>query len=147
MKVILQQDVAKLGRRFTVVEVPDGYAANKLLPKGLAKPATPANLKALNARMAAADHQREAASEQFEALKAALADKTVIVTAAANAEGKLFQAVKSADVASEVSALTGMSVTAAQVSIHEPIKQVGEHMVAISEGSESLSLPVTIAAA
>ena len=39
MKVILLQDVAKIGRRSEVVEVPDGYAQNKLIPKGMAQPA------------------------------------------------------------------------------------------------------------
>ena len=45
MKVILLRDVAKIGRRFEIVEVPDGYALNKLIPKKDAEAATPANVK------------------------------------------------------------------------------------------------------
>ena len=45
MKVILLR-WAKIGRRYTVVEVPDGYALNKLIPKKkMAEQASPANLK------------------------------------------------------------------------------------------------------
>ena len=40
MKVILLRDVAKLGRRFAVVEVPDGFALNQLIPKGMAEAAS-----------------------------------------------------------------------------------------------------------
>ena len=47
MKVILLKDVAKIGRRHEVAEVPDGYALNMLIPKGLAKAGTPENIKKL----------------------------------------------------------------------------------------------------
>ena len=45
MKVILLKDVAKIGRRFEIKEVPDGYALNKLIPKNMAQFATPENIK------------------------------------------------------------------------------------------------------
>ena len=45
MRIILLQDVKKVGQRGSVVTVADGYAQNVLLPKKLATPATPENLK------------------------------------------------------------------------------------------------------
>ncbi len=52
MQVILLQDVAKIGRRFDVVNVADGYGLNKLIPQGMAKPATPENIKKIKAQSA-----------------------------------------------------------------------------------------------
>ena len=45
MKVILLQDVAKIGKRSDLVEVPDGYAMNQLIPKRMAETATAQNKK------------------------------------------------------------------------------------------------------
>jgi large subunit ribosomal protein L9 len=54
MKVILLKDVPKVGRKFTAVDVADGYAANFLFPKKLAEAATPAKLAELAKRQEAA---------------------------------------------------------------------------------------------
>ena len=54
MKVILLEDVAKVGRRYEVVTVSTGFARNYLLPRGLAQSATPAALKELEK-----NHQEE----------------------------------------------------------------------------------------
>jgi ribosomal protein L9 len=48
MKVILLRDVAKIGKRFAIVDVPDGYALNKLIPSKDAEPATTNNIKRIN---------------------------------------------------------------------------------------------------
>jgi LSU ribosomal protein L9P len=55
MKVVLMQDVPKLGTKFQVVEVSDGYARNYLIPRGLAQPATPALLKEVEKRRHGSD--------------------------------------------------------------------------------------------
>ncbi|MFA7660565.1 MAG: 50S ribosomal protein L9, partial [Anaerovoracaceae bacterium] len=47
MKVILLQDVKNMGKAGTVANVSDGYARNFLIPKGLVKEATSANMKEL----------------------------------------------------------------------------------------------------
>jgi len=144
MKVILLQDVAKLGRRFEIVEVPDGYGVNKLIPKGLAKPATPANIKAVQARNSAVLHQKEAASGAFSELVAALKDVTVTVAAKANAEGKLFKAVHADEVVAAIMAATGARLRADQVIINEPIKHTGEVTISIAEGTEQVPLTLMV---
>ena len=47
MKVILLQDVPKVGKKDQVIEAKEGYARNFLFPKKLAVEATPANMKEL----------------------------------------------------------------------------------------------------
>ena len=136
MKVILLQDVAKIGRRFQIVNVPDGYALNKLIPNKQAEPATAANIKRVEAM--AKKHAAVAAdeAEAFGTLCAALKDAKVSLKAAANAEGKLFQAVKPQAIAEAIRAHTGLTTAEAWVSIATPIKTVGEHTVLLSLGDK-----------
>ncbi len=146
MKVILLQDVAKLGRRYAIVEVPDGYGVNKLIPKGLAKAATPENVKAVMARSGAIAHSKEAAEAAFKELLAALKGVTVTLSAEANAEGRFFQALKPEAIATAVSAAAGIKVTAQQISVAEPIKAIGEHVVTLRLGTLHEPLPIIVTA-
>ena len=58
MEVILIDDVFELGRRGEVVKVAAGYGRNYLIPKKLAVPATPGNLKTVEQqRVARARHR------------------------------------------------------------------------------------------
>lgn len=147
MKVILLQDVARLGRRYSIVEVPDGYGINKLIPKGLAKPATPENVKAVQARANTAEHSKEVANEQFHRATKALLAGEVRLKVDANAEGRFFQALKAESVAVALTAVAGMPVTAEQVVIAEPIKAVGEHTVTFTLGSNQQLVTITVEAA
>ena len=94
MKVILLQNVAKLGRRNAVVEVPNGHALNLLIPKGLALAATSENLKKLMTKTAHSDASVADKQEKFQSALALLTDKKVVVLASANEKGHLFEALK-----------------------------------------------------
>jgi large subunit ribosomal protein L9 len=136
MKVILLQDVAKIGRRFQIVNVPDGYALNKLVPMRLAEPATPVNVKRIEA-MAKKHATNEADTlSAFAALCATLADKKITVKAEANAEGKLFQALKPQAIAVAMSEQTGQTVPVTWIHTALPVKTVGEHTVLLSCGNK-----------
>jgi len=145
MKVILMRDVAKLGLRHSVVEVPDGYAQNKLIPQGLAKPATPANLKLVKARGAHDDAQKAANAAAFKGTVEALADQKVLVKANANEQGHLFKGVKASDISTAVSNL-GLTLDENTIIINEPIKTVGEHEVLLQAGDVNAKITVTVEA-
>lgn len=94
MKVILLKDVPKMGKKDEVKDVADGYAYNALLPKKLAKIATPAELAALDARK---KHDQDVANAQVEGMKKAieeLAAHKLVVELAANDQGHLFSKFK-----------------------------------------------------
>jgi len=146
MKVILLQDVAKIGRRFEVVEVPGGYGMNKLIPQGMARPATPENLKAIQAQSAKNDADRAAGDEAFAAVVAAVKETSLQTVVEANEEGRMFQALKIAAVIEAIQEQVGSTVTEAQVVIKTPIKEIGEHTVELVSGGTSVPVAITVVA-
>lgn len=135
MKVILLQDVAKIGKRFSVVNVPDGYATNQLIPKKLAVPATPENLKRTLHRNATAAATKEASEARFDTAVAMLAEKEVRVFADANEQEHLFQAIHESDIVAAAIAV-GIDIDAHMVKIGTPIKSLGKHEVHLTNGKE-----------
>ncbi len=143
MKVILLQDVAKIGKRFSVVDVPDGYAINQLVPKKLAEPATPANLKRTLRHHATVAATKEAKDTQFDRAVAALKEKEIAVSADANEQGHLFQAIHETDiVAAAVKA--GIDIDIHMVKIDTPIKSLGAHEILLLSGAKSHPCIVTV---
>lgn len=146
MKVILLQDVAKIGKRHQVVEVKSGYALNQLIPKRLAEPATPANLRRVEAHSekSHADHDHQVAI--FTAALEQLAGTQVPLTMPANAEGKLFEAIK-AEAIVAAAKTHGATLLSSQVVLATPIKAVGEHTIMLQEGDLQGELTIVVNAA
>jgi large subunit ribosomal protein L9 len=145
MRVILLKDVAKIGRRLAVVEVPDGFARNKLIPGKAAVPATKealARYRAEGARVAAV---KAAAASEVSAALAKLTDTPVMVTASANAQGHLFKAVTK-DMIVDAAASAGAQLPAAALTITAPIKSLGKHIVAVRQGSTVGEITVEVVA-
>ncbi len=146
MKVILLQDVAKIGRRHQVVEVPDGYARNKLIPMRAALPATPEQLAKLKAQVVQAQAQHASDAAALLASLEQLATTPLTITAAANAQGHLFKQVGAKDIAAAAAA-AGSPVPVAALQVAAPIKSLGVHAVAVKTSQGDKELVVTIVAA
>ncbi len=130
MKVILLDDVSKVGRRGEVRDVSDGYARNFLIPKKLALSATAGNLKNL-------DHikrQQEAKAGRIkgdaEGLRGRIEALTYEERRQASEEGKLFGSVTAQDIV-DFLATQGLKIERRRVHLDEPIKALGEATVAI----------------
>lgn len=143
MKVILLQDVAKIGRRSEVVEVPNGYALNKLFPQKLAEEATPANIKRVAAQAAKIAESKAGAESQVSAALSELANTTVEVAASANEQGHLFESLKPSAIVAAV-AKHGVAITEAEVIIAKPIKEIGIHTVSLVEGDVTGEIKVEV---
>lgn len=130
MKLILQEDVEKLGTRGQLVDVAEGYARNFLLPRKLGLEATPGNMKRLE-KMRAAFAKKEAV-ERGDAQKLAemLAGISLALTRKAGENDQLFGSVTSADI-SEALAAQGYTIDKRKISLENPIKLVGEYEVPV----------------
>jgi large subunit ribosomal protein L9 len=130
MKIILQENVDKLGTRGAVVDVKDGYARNYLLPRKMAVPATAGNLKALE-RMRSTFAKREAEEREGAVqLAQAIGALSVTIRRKTGENDQLFGSVTAADIAEAIAA-HGHSIDKRRVQLHEPLKTLGERDVVV----------------
>jgi len=146
MKVILLQDVAKIGRRHQVVEVPDGYARNKLIPMRAALPATPEQLAKLKAQVAQAEAQQASDTAALLHSLERLTAAPLSITAPANEQGHLFKQVGVKDIAAAAAAVHSPLPISALV-LEAPIKAVGSHAVVVKTPQGDQTITVTVVAA
>ena len=143
MKVILMRDVAKLGRRHTVAEVPDGYALNKLIPSGMALAATPENLKRVHARTEQTSATKINEVADFKAAVAALKESPVVILVEANAQEHLFKSVKVTDIAAALAG-AGHAIPVEAIKLVEPIKALGEYHIPVAHGETTGEIVISI---
>jgi large subunit ribosomal protein L9 len=130
MKVLLCEDIKKLGWLGDVVEVNDGYARNYLLPQGLAKVATKDSIRAIAEEKTRRAEQRIQHSERLEEAAKAVEGAEAVVAAKANEQGHLFGSVTSPQIAANLRE-QGFEVADEIVHLPEHIKQVGTHAVTL----------------
>jgi large subunit ribosomal protein L9 len=131
VKVILRQDVEKVGLRGEVVDVARGYARNYLLPRRLAEPATPARVAELE-RIEAQRARHEAATfEQAQEVATALGQAELRFEVKAGPTGVLFGSVTPTDIADELWRTQRVRVDRRRIDLPDPIKRVGRYEIPI----------------
>ncbi len=130
MKVILLDDVTKVGRRGDVRDVSDGYARNYLIPKKLALSATAGNLKNLEHIKTQQDAKASRIKTDAEGLRARIETLLYEERRQASEEGKLFGSVTSQDIA-DFLAKQGVKVDRRRIMLDEPLKALGEVAVPV----------------
>lgn len=129
MKVILVKNVPKVGDKGEVKEVALGHARNFLIPKGLAKAATPETLAELKLDQERLAKTAEADLEYAESLANKLEGQVIEITAKASDEGTLYAAIAPAKIASALKA-KGFDIGKEQLELGH-IKELGEHEVVV----------------
>ncbi len=137
MKIILREDVEKLGKAGEVVKVKDGYGRNFLIPRQLAVLANVRNMKALDHDRRTIETRAKKTRKTAEATAATLSAVSLILPAKAGEEGKLFGAITSRDIA-EALGKAGLTVDRKSIQLADPIKQVGDYKVKIRVAADVL---------
>ncbi len=130
MKVILREDVDKLGKAGEIVKVADGFGRNFLIPKNFAVQANPRNLKTLEHDRAVIEARAKKTLKAAEGMAEKLAAISLVLKAKAGEEGKLFGAITSRDIAEAIEK-QGVTVDRKLVQLAEPIKQLGDYKVKV----------------
>lgn len=144
MKVMLLQDVKKVGQRGSVIEVADGYAQNVLIPKKLAAPATGGVLKQAE-HAAAGKAERQATDEALaRAMLAKLDGQTIPLRAKASETGTLFVAIHERDVTEAIEQLFGYTVPESAIHFDGPIKKTGDHLVSLTLRGAQASIMLSV---
>ncbi len=145
MKIILLKDVAKTGRRGETKEVSDGYARNFLILRNLALPATEENIKKLEIEFKSKKAQKERSHEEFHNLRAALAERGIVIKKKADEKGGFYAALSKEEVFEALRSLgfslpSGLEQNA--IEFEEPIKAPGKYEVKIAFKGEKIILPI-----
>ena len=130
MKVILKEDVKKLGSMGQLVTVADGFARNYLVPRGLAVEASSKNVASLKHAQRVIQEKAKKVKESLEEFAARLSKITLVMQAKAGEEGKLFGSVTSMDIAEKLKS-EGIEIDRKKISLEEPIKRLGTYSVSI----------------
>ncbi len=128
MKVLLLQDVYKLGRAGEVKKVANGYGRNYLIPQGLAVLATPAAMKMAERIKAEAEKRRAELNKELSAVAERLDGLTLAFPARAGETGKLYGSITTQMIADALSEKAGVEITKRQIDA-QPLRHLGEHTV------------------
>jgi large subunit ribosomal protein L9 len=142
MKVLLCEDVKKLGWLGDIVEVSDGYARNYLLPSHKGMVATEANIRVIAKEKVKHAEQRIRQRQQLEEIAKAVGGAEVVIAAKANEQGSLFGSIGLRQIAANLRA-QGFEVADDFVQLPEHIKQVGTYE-AMLKFAEDLTAKISV---
>ena len=131
MRVILLQDIEKLGKKYEIKEVKSGYARNFLLPKGLAKPATKETLKWVQLQKEIQGKKEEVELKKVQRFASEIDGLEVVIPVKVGKEqNQLFESITSQKISDKLKEL-GFEIKKGQIILEEPIKELGEFPVKI----------------
>jgi large subunit ribosomal protein L9 len=142
MKVILKEDIKKLGKIGQIVDVADGFARNYLVPKGIAIEASTKNIRSLEHEKRIVQERAKKLKDSAQDIASRISSLTLTIKAKAGEEEKLFGSVTTMDIA-EALLNEGVEIDKKKISLEEPIKRLGSYSVQIKLHSD-VSVPLNI---
>lgn len=144
MQVIMLQDVPKVGHKYDVVEVANGYASNFLFPRKLALQATKEKVASLAKEREAHKAEQAAKVEALQSAVTGIAGEKLVLTMKADDKGHLFKKVRAEDVAALLADKHNVSVPETAILIDEPFHELGEHTFTVAVGENKTELTLAI---
>ena len=131
MKIILRQDIEKLGQKNDILTVKTGYARNFLIPRGLAIQATDSAVKIHNENLKQRAHKEEKIKNEAEKLAQKLAGVKLVIGAKVSSAGKIFGSVNTIQLAEALNA-KGYEIDRKNILLGEDsIKEVGNYKAVV----------------
>jgi large subunit ribosomal protein L9 len=146
MKVILLQDVKKVGKKFEVKEVASGYALNFLIPRKMAEASTQSSEKRIGNIKARAEGEQKVREDLLMKNLKSLDGKTIEISEKANEKGHLFKGVHQAELVTEIKKQTELDLAPDYIVLEKPLKEVGEHTVEVKVQDKIAKFIVNIVA-
>lgn len=130
MRVVLQEDVKKLGKKGDIVDVSDGYARNFLIPRGLAVEGSKGNIKVAKEEGLLRQKRDVREEEQARVLADRLKTVAVKIPVKAGEKGRLFGSITSKDIA-EALREQGIDIDRRKIELTGAIKSLGKYDVSV----------------
>ena len=129
MKVILLEDVKKVGKKGEIVEVSEAYGRNVLIKKGVGLEGTPQNLNNAKQKLGAQAHKKQVDSDEATVLASQLSKVSVTIPVKMGDGGRVFGSVTGKDISDALQEQVKVDVK--KIDLKEPIKTLGTHEVLI----------------
>lgn len=144
MKIILLKDIAKVGKKYDVKDISEGYAQNLLIPKGLAVAATPDVLKRVELEKARDEGERKVRNDLLLKNLSDLDGKTITMIEKANAKGHLFAGIHKPEIIPEIEKQTQLQIDTEHMILEKPIKELGIHSIEVKVGNKSIKFNLDV---
>ena len=131
MKVVLLQDVKKMGKKGDVVEVSDGYGRNVLIRKGLGVEGTKANLNTAAQRQESKVFKDQVAADEAVIMAAQLKKVKVVIKVQCGEDGRIFGSVTGKDISEALEKQYKFKLEKKNIRLKRPIKTLGEYDVEV----------------
>lgn len=131
MKVVLLQDVKKIGKKGDVIEVSDGYGRNVLIRKGLGVEGTKANLNTAAQRQESKVFKDKVAADEAVIMAAQLKKVKVVIKVQCGEDGKIFGSVTGKDISEALEKQYKIKLEKKNIRLKSPIKTLGEYDVEV----------------
>ncbi|WP_273187840.1 50S ribosomal protein L9 [Dialister succinatiphilus] len=131
MKVVLLQDVKKMGKKGDVVEVSDGYGRNVLIRKGLGVEGTKANLNTAAQRQESKVFKDQVAADEAVIMAAQLKKVKVVIKVQCGEDGRIFGSVTGKDISEALEKQYKFKLEKKNIRLKNPIKTLGEYDVEV----------------
>ena len=131
MKVVLLQDVKKMGKKGDVVEVSDGYGRNVLIRKGLGVEGTKANLNTAAQRQESKVFKDQVAADEAVIMAAQLKKVKVVIKVQCGEDGRIFGSVTGKDISEALEKQYKFKLEKKNIRLKSPIKTLGEYDVEV----------------
>lgn len=138
MKVILKQDIDRLGSAGDIKNVSDGYARNFLFPKGLVFEATKSNLKSWENEKKAREKKKEIELQKAQEKAREFEKISCTISVKAGEDNKMFGSVTVSHIAESLKKL-GFEIDKNDIFLSEPIKELGAYVVDVRISSQVLA--------
>ncbi|MEK7596459.1 MAG: 50S ribosomal protein L9 [Patescibacteria group bacterium] len=133
MKIILLQDILKIGQKGDIKEVNDGYARNFLLPKNLAEFAAPETIKNAQIKKTKTEIRQEKENQSFKTALEKLKGQEIIIKEKTDKGGRLFAGINKNRIKKELAARNFGEIEEKDLKFDAPIKQTGEYKIAVEK--------------
>ncbi|MEK7071472.1 MAG: 50S ribosomal protein L9 [Patescibacteria group bacterium] len=147
MRVIFLHDVPRVGRKYEVKDVNDGYAMNFLLPKKLAESATLKALAALEMRRKEIAVEREVEENLLLKNLEEIKDKVITLKEKADEKGHLFAQIHTKEIVAAMKREHRADIGEEFIVLEKPIKAVGEFEIPLEIKGKKSSFKLIVEAA
>ena len=131
MKVILLEDVKKLGKKDEIIEVSSGYARNFLIPNKKAIVADNVNLNKLEGKKSKESHIKALSLEHAKEIKKIIEKETLVIKAKKGKDDRLFGTITNSEISKELKKKYDIDIERKKIIVENPIKIVGEYIITI----------------